>query len=297
MIPKYLHFVVAPVFLLTLVTLTLVANIVQLITWPLFLVAPEIAFTLNGRLAGGLWRLCQFYFNFICGAQVDLKIDKEIKANQNALVISNHRFFGDFFLLHAFALKCGMLDHCKYFAKESIKYMPVFGWGIYMMGCIMVRRDWAKDRDNIRKTFQSYLDLTIPVWIISYVEGTRYTPSKSAQSREYAAANGLQPLKHLLLPRTKGFASAVECFRNSARIQSVYNVVLVYYHPKRGFGATPKFTDFLFGRLNEFTYQLHVSKYKIDDIPNDYKDLSKWLNNLYVQNDQLLQKLESKMAK
>lgn len=297
MIAKLIFPVLTTGFFVVLVSLTFLANIIQLLCAPFSFIFPGAVYCINGYLAGGLWRLCDFYFKAICGAKVDLHCAKEIKRGRNAMLISNHKFFGDFFLLHTFAIDQGMLEYCKYFAKDSLKFVPFFGWGIYLMGCIMVKRDWARDKENIQKTFRMYLGQSLPVWIVSYVEGTRFTPSKAAQSRSYAIANGIKPLMHLLLPRTKGFVSALESFRSGSRIKTVYNAVLVYYHPKRGFGATPTVSDFLFGRVSEFTYQVHVTMHHIDDIPLDSKAAANWLTDLYSKNDKLLNDLESSLSK
>lgn len=42
--------------------------------------------------------------------------------------------------------------------------------------------------------------------LVLFCEGTRLTPEKHKVSVEYAEKKGVEPLKHHLLPRTKGFA-------------------------------------------------------------------------------------------
>lgn len=48
-----------------------------------------------------------------------------------------------------------------------------------------------------------------------YCEGTRFTEKKHRVSMEVAAAKGLPVLKYHLLPRTKGFTTAVQCLRGT----------------------------------------------------------------------------------
>lgn len=48
-----------------------------------------------------------------------------------------------------------------------------------------------------------------------YCEGTRFTEKKHRVSMEVAASKGLPVLKYHLLPRTKGFTTAVQCLRGT----------------------------------------------------------------------------------
>ena len=58
------------------------------------------------------------------------------------------------------------------------------------MGMVMVHRDWVKDAAMTEKAFRSIKQNTRKIWLVSYVEGTRYTPQKLAQ----VSAFGLQML-------------------------------------------------------------------------------------------------------
>lgn len=81
--------------------------------------------------------------------------------------------------------------------------MPVFGWGkktnnkhtqlqlllillfslslsqgMWMMGMIMIKRNWTQDRDKIDRVFSAIKTYKSPTWIVSYCEGTRMTKEK-----------------------------------------------------------------------------------------------------------------------
>lgn len=83
-----------------------------------------------------------------------------------------------------------------------------------------------------------------------------------------------------MLPRTKGFAASVKGLRNS-HINHVYDITIAYYHHKRGFGSTPSLSDYIFGRLNEYQFRVHVDRFSMDQVPNDEADIAKWLVTLY----------------
>ena len=293
-----LAFLVTSVFLTVLVSLALVGNVLQILLLPVNVFSPAVAYHANSYIAGFLWTLCDLYFRLNgCSVELVYRDHKDgaiVKDGQgpkaqnqtSAIVISNHRFFGDFFLIHKWAIKSKMLPYCKYFAKDSLKWVPGFGWGMWLIGFIMVKREWMRDAQRITRTFNSYISMPhLPVWIVSYVEGSRFTPRKCAKSGEYARERGLAPLKHLLLPRTRGFTAAVNAFRLSKHVQTVYDLLLIYSHPTKGFGATPTVWDFFTGKLNKYTYTVHVTRYDIKEIPEDPEEAGKWLYNVYEKND------------
>ena len=75
----------------------------------------------------------------------------------------------------------------------------------------------AKDEARIVGAFEKYKAAAIPVWMIMFPEGTRFTPAKHEVSRAFATKAGLVPLRHLLIPRTKGFSTAVTGLRATLR--------------------------------------------------------------------------------
>ena len=56
-----------------------------------------------------------------------------------------------------------------------------------------------------------------------FPEGSRFTKEKHEASKEFCRSRGLQPLKHHLYPRTKGFAYAVKNMHYSKNSVSKYS--------------------------------------------------------------------------
>lgn len=277
-------------FFLLLVTLTFLATLVQIVCLPILVLSQEQFYRVNSFLAGCLWFFCDSFMSLM-GANISLSSLSRIPKGENALVISNHRFFGDFFLLHHFAIAQSMLPFCRYFAKDSIKFIPVFGWGIYMMGSIMLKRDWARDEKKIKDTFELYLTNELPIWIISFVEGSRFTREKLHHCNAFAKSKGLPLLSHLLVPRTKGFVAAIDTFKRGGSVHSVYITTLIYWHPKRPLGSTPTVSDFLLGRLHEFRFHVHTRRFDISEIPESAVDVASWLINQYTELDTMLERV------
>jgi hypothetical protein len=80
---------------------------------------------------------------------------------------------------------------------------------------------WEVSR-ALSATFQVLIEYSIPIWLLLYPEGTRYTKEKHDQSMEFAKEKGLKTLKHLLLPRPKGFHESISCLHNS-NVKAVYD--------------------------------------------------------------------------
>jgi lysophosphatidic acid acyltransferase/lysophosphatidylinositol acyltransferase len=79
-----------------------------------------------------------------------------------------------------------MVANGKYFAKDSLKWLPAFGWGMWMLGFIFIKRSWTDDKDTIEQTFSRIRDLKIPVWLVSFLEGTRIRPHKLVEVGYFA---------------------------------------------------------------------------------------------------------------
>lgn len=263
-----------------LVTAMFISNCLQLLTAPLIFVSRPLVYALNSYFAGSMWLLCQHMFEQQNGVRIRVTGMEAIPEGESALVISNHCSFLDFCMVHSVSMRRGMIGNCRYFSKDSIKYMPFFGWGMYLAGFIFLKRNWAKDQRHINATFDTLVKNRLPVHLISYLEGTRVNKKKIAESHEYAAKNNLPKLDYTLLPRSKGFAASVKGLRRS-HINHVYDLTIAYYHQKRGFGSTPSLSDYLFGRLNEYQFRVHVDRYSMNVIPENEPEIAKWLVKLY----------------
>mgnify|MGYP002064506829 CR=1 FL=1 len=70
------------------------------------------------------------------------------------------------------------LGDMKYFIKKQLKWVPGMGWGLQFLDCLFVERDWASDREQIRRTFDRLVRDDVPIHLVSFAEGTRLTQAK-----------------------------------------------------------------------------------------------------------------------
>ena len=97
---------------------------------------------------------------------------------------------------------------------------------MWIMGMLFINRNWQQDQIKIDKMFARILDLQAPVWVASFLEGSRLTPSKLAASQKFMLGRGLPLLSNVMMPRTKGFIACVNKFRGT-HVKCVYGNYLL----------------------------------------------------------------------
>jgi 1-acyl-sn-glycerol-3-phosphate acyltransferase len=208
----------------------------------------------------------------------------KIPMRENTFTTMNHLTFLDWAFFFSIAGRRGRLGVLKFFAKKSIAWIPGFGWGLYLLDSLLVSRNWLADQNLINATFSKLKNRKLPFWVVSFLEGTRRTPSKLADSQEYARKKDLPHLKHLLIPRTKGFVATISQLRTE--LDAVYDVTYAYEG-----GKTPGIIDLAMRRLPDLHF--HIRRFPIADLPTDPDALAQWCIQLFVQKDLLLEQFHT----
>ncbi|MGC4122951.1 MAG: lysophospholipid acyltransferase family protein [Myxococcales bacterium] len=202
----------------------------------------------------------------------------DVPRDENAIVVCNHQEMADIPYLLAWARLKGRLGDVKWFAKKSLQYVPGVGWGMWFLDCPFLDRDWSKDRRSIERTFGALVGEKLPVWLVSFPEGTRQTADNRAASRRYAEEHGIPPFEHLLLPRTKGFCATVQGLRS--HVGAVYDLTLAFEE------GVPTLWQFMKGYARQA--HLHVRRFPVRDLPEGDEALSEWLMLRFREKDELL---------
>lgn len=232
----------------------------------------------NRFMADLWWGWCVKLASLVYGVRINVTGD-EIPMRENAVVVSNHQQIPDITVLMAIAKSKDRLGDLKWFVKDVVKYVPGVGWGMLFLDCPFVKRDWASDKDYIKQVFHRILSGKVPLWLVTFAEGTRLSPAKLKQSREYAEKNGLFVPRHVLIPRTKGFVATVSGMRQ--HLDAVYDVTIGYI------GGVPTLWQWIKGYVREVN--LHIRRYPIELLPREETDLSIWLMERFRQKDELLE--------
>lgn len=266
-------FVFAGILFPTLLALN-VAQTLSLVLLPL----SRNAFRKTNRFfADTWWGWCVKLARRLHRVQVNITGD-DVPPQENAIVVANHQQMTDIPVLFELAWRKGRLGDLKWYVKNALKYFPGIGWGMLFLDCLFIKRNWTADREYIDRVFRRILKDRVPAWVVSFAEGTRSTPSKLEGSREYARQKGLPELKHLLLPRTKGFVATFAALRD--HVDAVYDVTIGY---ERG---VPTLTQWCKGYVPRA--HLHVRRFPSAILPRSDPELTAWLIARYQEKDALL---------
>jgi len=208
----------------------------------------------------------------------------KIPMRENAFLISNHLTILDWAFLFSVAGRRGRLGALKFFAKKSIAWVPGFGWGLFLLDSLLISRNWLADQSLINNTFAKLRSRRLPFWVVSFLEGTRLTPSKLKASQEYAKKKDLPHLNNVLLPRTKGFIATITSLRDE--FDAVYDLTYAYEGNK-----TPTITDLAMRRIPDLHF--YVRRYPISEMPTDEKGLADWCMRIWTEKDALIDEFKA----
>ena len=220
----------------------------------------------NRWCANVWWGWCVIASQRVNGTRLVITGD-DLPMAENALVISNHQQMPDILALMTLARSKNRLGDLKFFVKYALKWVPGVGWGMQFLGCPFLRRDWTADRELIDRTFNTIVEEGISVWLVSFVEGTRSTPAKIQASAQWAVEHGMDPLRHLLTPRSKGFVATVGALRD--HLDAAYDVTIAYD------GGVPTLWQFIVGCVDRI--HLHVRRFPVATLPSSDTELRDWL--------------------
>ena len=252
----------------------------QVLTLVFIPISPKIFRAINRFFANYYWGFLVFMIERVSRIRVDI-IGDDVPIKENAVVDCNHQNVSDIPLLMVLAWRKKRLGDLKFFAKDAVKYIPGPGWGMFFLDCLYVKRNWLSDRQKIDSTFKKFRTHKIPIWIVSFLEGTRITPEKLAHSQSFMKRRGLPITNNVMAPRTKGFIASVTSLRSE--LQAVYNLTLHYP------SGIPNLWQLFNGDCKEVT--IHVKRTAIEDIPEADSDLESWIQNEYLAKDRLIDKL------
>ncbi|KAF2654235.1 acyltransferase-domain-containing protein [Lophiostoma macrostomum CBS 122681] len=218
---------------------------------------------------------------------------------ERMVLISNHQIYTDWTYLWWIGYTAKMHGHLYIILKESIKYIPILGTGMMFYGFIFLSRKWAKDKERfsyrLRKLNSSHagplsgsqgLD---PMWLLIFPEGTNLSANGRESSKKWADKNGIDDLRHAMLPRSTGLHYCLSELRDT--VGYVYDCTVVYEGVPVGQYGQDIFTlrsTYFQGRPPK-SVNMHWRRFAIKDIPTDEKEFGDWLLQRWREKDDLLE--------
>lgn len=218
----------------------------------------------------------------------------DLRRDGRYLVLANHQSWTDIPVLqYTFNRRIPLL---RFFLKSELFWVPVLGlawWALdfpfmkrYSRAQIARRPELAgRDIEATRRACARFR--TLPVAVMNFVEGTRYSAAKhAAQDSPYA---------HLLRPKAGGVALVLGAMGES--LQAILDVTLVYDH------AEPRLADLLGGRAQRVRVVVRERAIPAEFVGADYaadadlrERFQQWLNALWRDKDALIGRLRENMT-
>jgi 1-acyl-sn-glycerol-3-phosphate acyltransferase len=206
------------------------------------------------------------------------------------LVLANHQSWVDIVVLQKIFNR--RIPFLRFFLKRQLFWVPVLGlcwWALDFpfMGRY-TRKQIAKnpelgrrDMEATRRACEKFLD--IPVSVMNFVEGTRFTPQKHATQAS--------PYRHLLKPKSGGVAFVIGAMGQS--LQAVLDVTIVYP------GGRPTIVDLIGGRIPEVRVSVRQRPIPEALLDGDYQEdrafrarFQQWMNGLWDEKDADIERLQ-----
>jgi 1-acyl-sn-glycerol-3-phosphate acyltransferase len=214
---------------------------------------------------------------------------EETKLKDWYLVIANHQSWVDILVLQRVLNR--KIPFLNFFLKKELIYVPILGlcwWALDFP--FMTRTSKAqlkknpklrgKDIETTRKACEKFKEM--PVSIVNFVEGTRFTTQKHARQNS--------PFPHLLKPKAGGIAFVMQAM--GEQISKVVNVTIHYPD------GIPTFMDFAGGKVKQINVHVDIRPVS-EELIGDYTGDSEFrvgfqseLNRLWEEKEHTLLQLE-----
>lgn len=229
-------------------------------------------------------------FRTVGGVRIECRGERPRDPRGRYLLIANHQTWADILVLvHCFD---GRAPFPRFFIKQELLWLPVVGFACWAMDFPFMRRygkqQLAKrpelkgtDLETTRRACEKYRHL--PVTVINFAEGTRFTPLKRDKSRS--------PYNHLLRPKAAGSAFMVQSMADV--LNGVLDVTLVYLDCPQ-----PTLWDYSCGRVRRVIVATRVLPVPANllgagyqNAPEIRRGFQNWMNEIWRRKDREITEL------
>lgn len=234
-------------------------------------------------------------FAWLTPTRWDIRCDTPLYRNHSYLVICNHQSWVDIpALVQALNYK---VPYYKFFLKKELIWVPFLGLAFWALDYPFMKRyskahlekhpeDKGKDLEITRRACEKFHG--IPVTVVNYLEGTRFTPAK-----QVAQAS---PYEHLLKPKSGGMAFAMAAL--GEQMKSLLDVTIVYPGNR-----PPGFWALVSGQVSEVIVDIQGRDVPLELFHGDYANdaefrqhFQDWVQRLWQAKDQRISQLRQELS-
>jgi len=286
---------VRAILLLSLVVASTVLHVVPLLLVALvkaLLPLPRLRLACNGLLTGIAESWIAFNTRLMdrfSGARVHAEGVDGVQVGGHYLVLANHQSWVDILVLQkVFNRRIPLM---RFFLKRELIWVPLLGLAWWALDFPFMGRHTRaqiarnpelgrRDMEATRRACGKFRD--IPVAVMNFVEGTRFTPDKHARQAS--------PYRHLLKPKAGGVAYVLDAMGDA--LHGILDVTIAYP------GGRPTMVDLLSGRVRSVRVSVRQRPLPAD-IPRDGDEderaararFQQWMNGIWREKDEELARL------
>lgn len=264
----------------------LIVNLIQAV---LFILVRPVSKSLHRRInkivAELLWLELIVLVDWWANLKIEVYADDEtfeLLGKEHALVISNHNSDLDWLVGWILAQRSGCLGSALAVMKKEAKVLPIIGWSMWFSDYVFLERSWGKDERTLQSGFERLADFPMPFWLALFVEGTRFTQAKLLAAQEFAASRGIPVPRNVLIPRTKGFVSAVTHLRSF--VPAIYDATVAVANSQ----PAPTFLRIFRGQSS--VIKVLLERHSMQELPETADGIAQWCKDAFVTKDAVLEK-------
>ena len=221
--------------------------------------------------------------------RVHVEEDAVLEPDGHYLVLANHQSWVDIVVLQrVFNRRIPLM---RVFLKRQLIWVPLLGvawWALdfpfmarHTREQIQRRPELAgRDIEATRRACEKFR--AIPVAIMNFVEGTRFTPAKHEGQES--------PYRHLLKPRAGGVAFVLDAMGDG--LHAILDVTIAYP------GGRPSLVDLIANRVPEVRVQVRQRAIPVELAGGDYQSdadfrarFQQWINGVWLEKDADMERL------
>ncbi|KAH7915340.1 acyltransferase-domain-containing protein [Hygrophoropsis aurantiaca] len=160
-----------------------------------------------------------------------------------SVIIANHQVYSDWWYVWGLTYFMGTHKDVFIVLKNTLKWVPIGGWGMQFYRFIFLARSWASDRlelsTKLSKLARQAEEEDKPFTFILYPEGTLVSKDTRPLSRKYADKLGISDLSNVLLPRSTGLHYSLRSLAPRIPGLKMIDITMMYPGiPPMGYGQS-----------------------------------------------------------
>ncbi len=226
---------------------------------------------------------------FYRGMEWDVQLPAELDHNKRYLIFSNHQSWVDILVLQLCLNR--RAPFMRFLLKQQLIWVPFLGVAWWALDMAFLRRYSrqelirnpslrGKDLENAARACEKLKH--IPVSMMTFPEGTRFTETKQKQQKS--------PFEHLLRPRYGGIGQVLYSFDDA--FDCLIDVTIVYPH------GTPDTWQFVSGQIKKISVRIQLRPIgdglrgvNFREQPEAKSQLKTWLNDIWLEKEHQISRI------